>query len=256
MHPIRCVALSVAVLAILVGGSAWERSTHFVTFVFVALPLVLFLPGFAVLRLAIDPATFRLSHALLACGISIAVTICGGFLLHSLGAITARGWMVLLGGITLVSFVASIWRWGWSMPRAEGLSAFASVSGRDTAMFVCALAITVGAYLTARDGALAHREFPATEFWMVPQHECCPNALTLGIRNLEGNTTKYEVEIMLEGHIVGAFRSITVAPGDTWTAEANLSFKPGSGRRAEAWLFKNGDHSVIYRRVWVDAGRA
>ncbi|MFI5013263.1 MAG: hypothetical protein ACHQAY_13050 [Hyphomicrobiales bacterium] len=217
--------------------------------------MVLFLPGYAIVRLTIDPVRLRLRHVLLASGLSMGITIFGGFLLHALGAMTQLGWAALLGGITVAALAVAARRSRLSMPGISGLGMLAELSRGQVAMIVCAAGTVVGAFFIAREGALAHKEFLATEFWMVPQFGCCPNGLTLGIRNLEDTPAEYEVEIMLEGEFVGAWRSIALQPNETWTSEANLRFRAGSGRRAEAWLFKNHDHRTIYRRVWADIGR-
>jgi hypothetical protein len=262
-------ALPLALAATLAGARAWGWSVPLLL-VFLALPLVMFLPGLAIIRFALNPAPFRLEHILLACGLSVAITILGGLALHVLGALTPTGWATLLGGITAAFAVAAPRRVGsvggvgtepgtnrkdtWRYDRLAANSV-PSLSRRQAAMFACAAVIAAGAFLVARQGAMAHKEFPATEFWMVPELGCCPNALTLGIRNLEDDTVEYDVEITLEGQVVGAFRSIELRPGEEWISDANLPFRPGSGRRAEARLFKNHDHSLIYRRVWADIGR-
>ena len=41
-------------------------------------------------------------------------------------------------------------------------------------------------------------------------------------------------------------------PGEVWVAPLNAA-APGKGfQRVEAWLFKDGDQRMIYRRVWTD----
>ncbi len=217
-----------------------------------ALPLVLYLPGHLILRQLRGCTSVDLDHVVFAFGLSVAVVIAGGFLLHLIGFMKPIAWAILL-----VSIPAVAWAIGGSwLPRGDAKnqnwSILATAPRRDVLMFALAAACAFSAYAIDRGVAVGHSEFKFTEFWMVSQDARNPNALTIGVKNNEGGQASYEVEVMMQGQIAGSWRTISLLPGETWTSEFNAGLRAGHIQRVEAWLFKDHDHRTVYRRVWKD----
>jgi hypothetical protein len=222
----------------------------------VALPLIFFVPGYLVLRLFLRPSHFKLADILFASGLSVVIVIAGAFLLNAAGLLTPGGWALFLAGVSLLAAAAGKW-----LGRPVGWPAFKRPAWADfwntqAIMISAACVLTIAAFLADRHEALRHAEHTFTDFWLVAQDPGRAGELTLGIRNQEGEVADYEVEIVTGGNISGSFRSISLKPGDTWTAPVSGGFKSGRIQRVEAWLFKNKDYGTVYRRVWVDTGQA
>lgn len=251
MRPISMERLSLFSAALLLGLIAAAVHSPALR-AFLALPLVFYIPGHMILRLF--PCYYRmgLEGALYAFGVSIAVVMFGGFLLHAIGQMTPLGWALLLCSISAVSFGASEWRTN----AASSLNFFTipKITPRQALMLACAAVLASAAVLYEREAEIAYSEFKYTELWMVPQDASNPNALTIGIANHEGKPASYEVELMEDGQIAGALRSILLQPGENWTSAFNASLRADRIQRVEAWLYKNQDHSTVYRRVWADIG--
>ncbi len=223
--------------------------------VLLALPLVFYIPGHMMLRLFPCYSRMGLEGALYAFGVSIAIIILAGFFLHAVGQMTPLGWALLLCSISAVSWGAAEWRTN----AARHLNIYSirpTVTPRQALMLACAAIVASAAVLYERQTANAYSEFKYTEFWMVPQDASNPNALTIGIANHEGKPASYEVEFIEDAQIAGAWRSILLEPGEIWTSAFNASLRADRIQRVEAWLFKNQDHSTVYRRVWADIGRS
>jgi hypothetical protein len=120
-------------------------------------------------------------------------------------------------------------------------------------MVFSATALVMCVFVLDYRAAAVHVEFKFTEFWMT--YDGAPNVLTVGIRNSEGGPESYDVEVMTEGQIMRHWPGISLQPGETWTAPLNTTVKADQIQRVEAWLFRNGDHRSVYRRVWADIGR-
>lgn len=218
-----------------------------------AVPLILALPGWAVLDAAL-PSTGRdgLERAASAMGLSLALAVLCGLALDRAGLLTAAGWTVSLGGLTLAA-----WALGRvtraPAPRPEPSWPTTRASWRAAALLVPALALAAGAIWTARQGALAHREYAFTEFWLLPSG---PGRAVLGLRNLEKVEAGYAVQVMAGADVVGRWPPITLAPGETATRTLPVNALPGPPRRMEAWLYRADRPDTVYRKVWLAAPEA
>ncbi len=119
-------------------------------------------------------------------------------------------------------------------------------------MLVCAAVIAAGAIVLAQQRALARREFAFTEFWMVPTPQV-HGSVTIGVKNAEGQSNSYDVEVMLDEKVFAVWSSIPLPTGRSWTTEFAMPLGPSGAKKVEAWLFKNGDRRLVYRRVWLTA---
>jgi hypothetical protein len=59
------------------------------------------------------------------------------------------------------------------------------------------------------------------------------------------------VEVSIDGSLAGVWRTLPLAVGESWRAEFALPARSPDSKGMEAWLFKDGDHSLVYRRVWL-----
>jgi uncharacterized membrane protein len=214
------------------------------------LPLVLLLPGYAILRVALPEARSTLAGAVFAIGLSIVITVFAGLALHSLRAMNSVGWAFALCMITVVASCVARFR---SPPMVADEARYWPRLRRGQAMMlICAAVVAAGAVVLAQQGALARREFAYTEFWMVPTPQV-QGSVTIGFKNAEEQSSSYDVEVMLDEKVVAVWNSILLQTGQSWTTELAMPLGHSGAKNAKAWLFKNGDRGVIYRRVWLKA---
>jgi len=206
-----------------------------------------YLPGSAVLWAAFRSPRTTLTGLIFAAGLSIAATVLCGFALHFLGAMTREGWAIALCTVTLAGLgLARIRRsrgfetrpYPW--PRLRPVQA---------AMLLGAAGLALAAVAIERHQTFARSEFAYTEFWMVPESN--GGLVALGVKNEETAATTYDVEVSIDDTVAHVWRSIPLAVGETWKTEFTLPPQPPGSKGIKAWLFKDNDHSLVYRRVWL-----
>jgi hypothetical protein len=107
--------------------------------------------------------------------------------------------------------------------------------------------VATGAYALAVRDEATHRQFRYTEFWMLPSASGDAGRLTVGVRSAETQTQRFDLEITLDGQLFAVFRSLTIAPGDTWAQEIPLPLST-TPKKAEARLYRPEDNR-LYRSV-------
>lgn len=231
--------MALAAVAFLPGGTAR---------LLLVAPLVLFLPGHALLRAFAFRASSAFTWFVVATGLSMAVTIVGGFVLNGGGWIDAPGWVFWCAGIVIVADVATLLRGhaaarSWRLPPGPSL-------GQGIALAAAVLLIVAAFVFTGRDST-SYRPFPSIEFWMVAPDPQRPNAVTIGVTNGEATARTFDIEVTLAGRPEAQWRSLYIGPGETVTKE--VAFSALGRERAEAWLVPSDDRSKVHRRVfrWV-----
>ncbi|MCK9915728.1 DUF1616 domain-containing protein [Microbacteriaceae bacterium K1510] len=213
------------------------------------LPLVFYLPGHAILCAVGRPRRSPLDVAVFTVGLSIAVTVFCGLALNMLGPLTPLRWAVALTAITLGAF----WRAHRSARDHRPLPTIPlrlpALSQKRALMLAASIAIAVVATTWSRFDALAYREFAFTELWMVP--ETGGSAVTIGIRNAERAPASYDLELVMDNHLISVRRGIDLKVGEKWLSEFAWPVRDGKAHAAEARLFKRGQENVVYRRVWL-----
>jgi hypothetical protein len=207
-----------------------------------AAPLVLFLPGYALLSLLFPaPIIPAVERVLLSAGGSIAVAILSGLALAWAGvSLSPVSWSVTLAVITLVG-LAFTWlrrvRRGLTgpsasfatMPRLGALMVLVAVLG--------ALNVLAGSRLVASEQA---SPAPA-ELWMVPIAGQ-PNEVQLGMR-AGASGGQYAIRLSASGIVIHEF-TVSVAAEQSWTTRVDFS----SDARAlpiVARLYEDGSDSEI-----------
>ncbi len=180
-----------------------------------ALPLVLALPGYALVSLAFRPGDLRATEVvMLSVSISIVATIATGLALDVLSVkLTAAPWMGLLAVITVAAAVRASVR-GHARPlnlprlRLRPLEAGAGVA---------VLALLGAAAALGFTPLAAPKNTPGTSaLWIVP----APGgraAACVGLINEELRTTTYTIEVSVAGVPAEHFGPITLAAGGSWT---------------------------------------
>jgi uncharacterized membrane protein len=218
---------------------------------YLALPLVIVLPGLAGLRAALPRSALSFEILVLSCGLSLAISIVVGLLLNVGGFLTPPGWVGSLGGLTLVSCAAHLLRTPSPDPLVVPAGERFHVTLSQAAMFSAAALIALFGIGAARVGAMRQREYSFTEFWMAPLKPAEQNVVTIGIRNEEKVTTGYRVVIVADGAVIGRWPPVSLDPGATWSMDISLNSEMQRSQRVEAWLYRDDEPKEVYRKVWL-----
>ena len=220
-----------------------------------ALPLLLLLPGYTVLRSVFGETFTGLQLITLASGLSMALVTMCGLLLHYVGFMTATGWASSLGFVSLAAYAVMRLRRISVLPRASDRQ-WPAWRPRHVMYFGAAILVAIAAILLARGEAASTRLFAFTEFWLLPDPTGNEAPYTLGITNYEREDATYDVDVMVDDRLVRKRSGIRLRDGESFITEVNLNLGRRGGRRVEAWLFKDGKHDEVYRRVWSTATAA
>lgn len=208
-------------------------------------PMVLLISGHVVLRAFGVRSTSLPEHLACAVGASLATGIAGGLVLNALDILTPLGWAAWFWIVTVGASLLTTIRHedadlpSWSRP--TGLRLWHGIT------FAIAALITTGAYALAVRDEADQQQFKYVEFWMLPPVNAGTDRLTIGVRNAEPKTERFNLEVTLSGRPFAIFRSLTLAPGDTWTREIPVPVQ-STAQKAEARLYRQDDNR-LYRSV-------
>jgi len=230
-----------AIMVIAVGHSEYQPLR-----LVLALPLLLFFTGHAVLRAVGPRAGSRTEHAAYAIGLSIAVALAGGFLLNSLGALTPLGWALWLNAVVAASSATTLIRQpnGHKHPTEGG---DLRLRARHLFMIAASGALVCGAFFVAVRDEAGQRDFKYVEFWLVGC-EGGGGELMVGIKSAEVGPQVFDVEVSRGSDVIAVWRSVHLVPGQTWTQALSLNIESGNERKVHARLYNHSD-GRLYRQV-------
>lgn len=207
---------------------------------------LIFAPGYLLGQLLVGSRVTGLERAAVITGLALAIPVLGGLLLYAAGVPLHRaGWLGLLAGVTLAGDVALFlrrragraapfsWQPTWQLPR------------RQAAAFAAAVLIAAGALELARIGTAMQPQPGFTQLWLSPQRQDS-RALSLGVSNDQGSTTRYWLVLLRNGS-VSATWNLTLAPGQTWQRSVPLT----GLRTVAARLYRLPDLTHPYRYVFT-----
>ena len=215
------------------------------------LALALYLPGRAMSAGLFNRGITRTEEAAISVGLSLCVTIIGGFILHFANAMTAPGWAAFLAGFSLAA-CGLIQHFG-APPRrgAREIRFFSLTTRKDRAALVTAAFFVLLSYTIASAGLQRYPFFSYTELSLVPAPARPRDAVQIAFRNREGAGQNYTLELHTGAELVARWSAIHLEPDETWTKVAPLSAETVPGRRIEARLYKDSKNDTLYRRVWL-----
>ncbi|MFC0242581.1 hypothetical protein [Rhodopseudomonas telluris] len=243
---LACLLANLAVLAVAMTDNAILRTV-------LCLPLALLVCGHTAVRAIGIAANSIAEHLAYAIGASLVVGIAGGLVLNAVGALSPLGWAAWFWLVVVGSSLLAIRSGG------AALAQFVVPGGTPNGVrpwhvgaIALSLMIATGAYVLAVRDEAAQQQFKYTEFWLLPADD--GGRLKVGVRSGEAKGQRFDVEVVLDGRPIATFRSLEMAPGETWTRE--LPVAPGATpRQAVARLYRPDDNR-LYRSVSALLGRS
>jgi len=179
------------------------------------LPLVLALPGYALVTAAFSPGELRTAERVtLSIAFSIAAAMIAGLLLELFRVrLTTAPWMALL---TVFTFAAA-W-WGNVRGHARPLAMRAPpIRPAQAGALALALALIAGAAVLGFTPLAPPKGTQGTSvLWLVPAPHG-RNAVCVGVINEQLHDTSYEVSVSVARKLPQQFGPITLAPGASWS---------------------------------------
>jgi Protein of unknown function (DUF1616) len=237
----------IAAVALFLGESGLPAQSLF------AMPLVLFVPGYAISLALFRRNTITTAERLLfALGLSLSVVAAGGLIVNYTGwGLELNTWLVWIVGVSLAGSAIAL------LKRREPLvvvtrSSFTWPARRDLVLFGFAGVSVLAALALARMPAPAQGSVGYTALWMVPNQTAHPDAVELGVISSEFTTTRYDLQLKRNDQLIREWKDIVLRPGDRWTANASLPSTSGS-EKVEAFLYRASNPTQLYRYALVQS---
>ena len=216
-----------------------------------ALPLVLLLPGYWLTAALLPSPLFGpLGRAALSVGFSIVACVLAGLLLNlTSGGLSTTGWVLALGGISLLGSAVAWLRCQPSSGETPASLRSQLPGRREGALFGLAAVLLVGAFGLAHISAARQNQPNFTQLWIVPDAASAGRVIQLGVRNQEQDTRSFDLELRVDGDVVRDWHPITLAPQQTWQVQVNAPDGGPFAGTVEALLYRADEPGTVYRRV-------
>ncbi|TAK33773.1 MAG: DUF1616 domain-containing protein [Chloroflexota bacterium] len=217
----------------------------------VGLALVLVLPGYGVIAAVLPAGLTAWEMLLFSLGTSAAVAALGGIALNwTLGGLEQGAWVAYLGSIGLIGSVIGIMR-RWRTGIGPNLSLHSPIGTWQGLLFVVAGLIAATAIAVASNGATRPLGPGFTQLWMVPADAAGPDAVQLGIYNLESVEMTYQIDLKQDGQTLRQWTSISLASGERWEIVVAVPRPMTDDGRLVASLLRLDQPETEYRQVVI-----
>ena len=242
---LKWVCIAAIAAALVASLIPWE-----VVRLLAALPLAVFLPGYAIAAAAfgsqrLDPR--RLSMLTLLCGLSL---LClGGIVLNYLpGGIRTLTWALLLVLVIFAAARAAALRRGkpdgrssgWTRPRLRGI---------DIACVALAAIAATAALVFAYTPLPAGKAVGYTALWMLPAKGASDAAMEIGAISAEQEPQRYRLEVRVGESGKPTRYHLALDPDEERVFRVPLETAPGEKTRVVASLYDSDRPRQLYRRV-------
>lgn len=246
-HRDLTIASAAAVLCALVAALVPVEIVR----VIAALPLTLYLPGFALVAAIFDGEELApLKRVTIEVAASLIVLVLGAFVLNVFPfGLTTGSWAVLLAAFVLVACFAAGRRRGTKKPVRRPLFGAAGRPSTRTALLIAA-AVLIG----AASIALAQKPLPAkhaegyTALWMLPAN-AEEEALVVGVESNEQDPASYRLRIATGGGSQSKTYRVKLDPGEEKTFAVKVPSRSTGRTHVVASLYREGSPGRLFRRV-------
>jgi uncharacterized membrane protein len=249
---LRLLCAAAVLCALIAALLRWEAVR-----LLVALPLAVFLPGYAIVAAAfagqrLDPQ--RLLTMTLACGLSV---LClGGIVLNFLpGGLRTVTWALLLVLVVVAAArTAAVRR---PQPTTAGPRGARPRFRRiDLACGGLALAVAAAALVIAYTPLPSGNAAGYTALWMLPAPGASGSAVKVGVVSAEQHVQRYRLVVHAGKQGAAKTSELTLEPGDERVTRVQVALEATGPTRVVASLYKQARPDALYRRVttWLRPG--
>jgi len=243
--------LTIAAAAAVVGALVAVFVPVEIVRVVAALPLTLYLPGFALVAATFDGEELApLKRVTVEVAASLIVLVLGAFLLNIFPfGLTTGSWAVLLALFVVIGCFVAARRRGAAKPERRPLFGAAGRPSTGTALLVGA-AILIG----AASIALAQMPLPAkhaegyTALWMLPT-DSDEEAVVVGVESNEQDPAAYRLRVSQGGESQSQTYRLELDPGEERTFEVEVPESSAGRAHVVASLYRDDKPGHLFRRV-------
>ncbi|HET7507006.1 MAG TPA: DUF1616 domain-containing protein [Solirubrobacterales bacterium] len=222
--------------------------------VLAALPLTLFLPGFALVAATFDRIELApLKRLTIEVAASLIVLVLAAFVLNIFPfGLTTASWAVLLTLVVIGGCAVAARRRGDEpRPTRSLFPSSAGLSARSAVLLAAALLIGAGAIALAQTPLPAKHAAGYTALWMLPADRD-ERALVVGVQSNEQDPAAYRLRVDVGGEGGSRTYRVELDPGEEKTFEVDVP-SSAARTRAIASLYREGDLGHLFRRVtrWI-----
>jgi len=217
------------------------------------LPLVLVLPGYAVMSAMFvrHPSGFP-ERLVLSLGLSVMIVVLSGLVLNLIAdGLQARSWAVFLGSITLCASVVALMRQKGNA-RSHPSRSIVGLTLRSWLLLGLAAIVVTGAVAVSSTGAVQQQNSEQfTQLWILPINGAGQKHMVrLGVSNMQPTEAEYALNMSVNGKTVQEWSAIALKPHETWEVTLTLPTIRYTGKiYVEAVLYRNSAPSKKYRFV-------
>lgn len=214
-----------------------------------ALPLTLFLPGYAIVAVAFGSRELAApKRIVLSVGTSLMTLVLGAFVLNifPFGLRTAS-WAVLLPLVVIAAARGAAMRRDPGDRRARRRTAFPRPAPTSLAVVAVALLIAAAALVLAQKPLPAKNAAGYSALWMLPT-DSREDAVAVGVISNEHDYTSYRLEVSLGKRQSKTYR-VHLHPGEEQVYEVDVPPRASGRTHVVATLYRKGRPGHVYRRV-------
>jgi hypothetical protein len=246
-HRDLTIAAAVAVVGALIAALVPVEIVRVVA----ALPLTLYLPGFALVAAVFDGEELTpLKRVTIEVAASLIVLVLGAFVLNVFPfGLTTASWAVLLASFVVVGCLAAARRRGKVRPVRRPLFGSAGRPSAGTLLLLGA-AVLIG----AASIALAQKPLPAkhaegyTALWMLPT-DGSEEAVVVGVQSNQQDPASFRLDIAVGGKGQSETHRVKLDPGEEKTFEVEVPLRSTGRTRVVASLHRESRPDRLFRRV-------
>lgn len=249
------LALAIGLAAIALSLAYGPFTNPVVGMVF-GLPLVLVLPGYT-FTAAVFPreSLGRTERILFSVGLSFTITILGGLALNlTPWGLTRVTWVIWLVSFTLFTSGVALWKEFNRQKRGPAPTLPFVLSMREVALIGLAEVLVVAAVVIARTPTPPQAVQGYSMLWLLPADQS--DAVRVGFSSMEFNTTRYKMELDVNGTVQVSWPSLDLQPGQSYEAIVPLGSDAAIGAEIEAVLYRADQPDLIYRHVVLYESKA
>jgi uncharacterized membrane protein len=243
--------LTIASVAAVLGALVAALVPVEIVRVVAALPLTLYLPGFALVASVFDGEELTpLKRLTIEVAASLIVLVLGAFVLNIFPfGLTTASWAVLLALFVVVGCLVAARRRGEGRPVRRPL-----LAGRERPSTRTALLVGAAILIGAASIALAQKPLPAkhaegyTALWMLPT-DAAEEAVVVGVQSNEQDPASYRLDIAVGGKGQSETHRVKLDPGEEKTFEVEVPLRSNGRTRVVASLHRESRPDRLFRRV-------
>lgn len=226
--------------------------------IILALPLVFFFPGYALIETLFPRQSFdRVYYFVLSLGLSLVIDILGGFILNMVpGGLQAKSWAVFLGALTAFFSLLAVF-----LHRKRPVDEIQAPKNRlalhEYILLGLSIVVVILSLQYSVTDAIQQPRPGFTQLWIFPSsHAQQTCAIDLGMQSFEANSVTYKVSVLVNGVQVKRWSTVVLAPQEKWDHQVPISVVLNSSMFVKAVLYRLDKPGVVYREVHLTLRRA